>query len=67
MSDRHDEFKGKNILLERKDVSFMASKWGMSKDEYNRILGTCRQILFNKREGRPKPHLDDKVCFLFAL
>jgi len=61
MSDRHDEFKGKNILLERKDVSFMASKWGMSKDEYNRILGTCRQILFNKREGRPKPHLDDKV------
>ncbi|KAK1315644.1 hypothetical protein QJS10_CPA05g00498 [Acorus calamus] len=61
MSDPHNEFKGQNVLIERKDISTMASKYGMSVDEYCDVLGTCRQKLFNVRSRRPRPHLDDKV------
>ncbi|ONK62977.1 uncharacterized protein A4U43_C07F10120 [Asparagus officinalis] len=39
----------------------MASKVGMPLDEYSRILGECREKLFNVRSSRPRPHLDDKV------
>lgn len=61
MSDPHNEFKGKNVLIERKDIRTMASKLGMAVDEYARILGTCREKLFHVRSRRPRPHLDDKV------
>ncbi|KAF5184490.1 Spermatogenesis-associated protein [Thalictrum thalictroides] len=61
MSDPHNEFKGKNVLIERSDASSMASKLGMSQDEYFHILGLCRKKLFDARSKRPRPHLDDKV------
>lgn len=61
MSDPHNEFKGKNVLFERKDVFFRASKLGISADEYAQILGICRKKLFDARSRRPRPHLDDKV------
>lgn len=62
MSDPHDEFKGKNVLIEREDLSTLASKLGMYVDQYSDILGQCRQKLFVVRSNRPRPHLDDKVC-----
>ncbi|KAK4418176.1 Spermatogenesis-associated protein 20 [Sesamum alatum] len=61
MSDPHNEFKGKNVLIERKSTSEMASKFGMSMEEYLKILGICREKLFDVRSKRPRPHLDDKV------
>ncbi|KAG4913673.1 hypothetical protein JHK84_054129 [Glycine max] len=61
MSDPHDEFKGKNVLIERKEPSELASKYGMSIETYQEILGECRHKLFEVRSRRPKPHLDDKV------
>ncbi|KAG5055847.1 hypothetical protein JHK85_008357 [Glycine max] len=61
MSDPHDEFKGKNVLIERKEPSELASKYGMSVETYQEILGECRHKLFEVRSRRPKPHLDDKV------
>ncbi|XP_020585915.1 spermatogenesis-associated protein 20 [Phalaenopsis equestris] len=61
MSDPHNEFKGKNVLFERKDVLFKASKLGMSAYEYAQTLGICRKKLFDARYRRPRPHLDDKV------
>lgn len=61
MSDPHNEFKGKNVLIERNSASAMASKCGMPVEEYLRILGTCKQKLFDVRLNRPRPHLDDKV------
>ncbi|RYQ92172.1 hypothetical protein Ahy_B09g098340 isoform A [Arachis hypogaea] len=51
MSDPHDEFKGKNVLIERKeskDPSEITSKYSMRK-------------LFEVRSRRARPHLDDKV------
>ncbi|KAK5783853.1 hypothetical protein PVK06_038369 [Gossypium arboreum] len=61
MSDPHKEFKGKNVLIERNDSSALASKLGMSIQEYLDILGECKKKLFDVRAKRPKPHLDDKV------
>ncbi|XWS46704.1 hypothetical protein CRYUN_Cryun14cG0091000 [Craigia yunnanensis] len=61
MSDPHNEFKGKNVLIERNDSSALASKLGMPFQEYLGILGECKKKLFDVRSKRPRPHLDDKV------
>ncbi|GLT42507.1 hypothetical protein SLA2020_165020 [Shorea laevis] len=61
MSDPHNEFKGKNVLIERNDSSAMASKLSMPIEKYLEILGECRRKLFDVRCRRPRPHLDDKV------
>jgi uncharacterized protein YyaL (SSP411 family) len=67
MSDPHNEFSCKNVLIERKPASLMASKCGKSLDEYSQILGDCRQKLFDVRSKRPRPHLDDKVLFYMSV
>ncbi|XP_075509390.1 uncharacterized protein LOC142545861 [Primulina tabacum] len=61
MSDPDNEFKSRNVLIERTSTSAMASKLGMSVDEYMKIIGMCRLKLFDVRLKRPRPHLDDKV------
>ncbi|KAF3436401.1 hypothetical protein FNV43_RR23493 [Rhamnella rubrinervis] len=61
MSDPHNEFEGKNVLIERKSPSEMASKLGIPIEKYHDILGECRRKLFEVRSRRPRPHLDDKV------
>lgn len=61
MSDPHNEFEGKNVLIEREGIPEMASKLGLKVDEYAEILGACREKLFLRRTCRPRPHLDDKV------
>ncbi|KAG6417842.1 hypothetical protein SASPL_120037 [Salvia splendens] len=61
MSDPHDEFKGKNVLIEQNSTSAMASKSGKPLEEYLKILGTCRNKLYDVRSKRPKPSLDNKV------
>ena len=69
MSDPHEEFKGKNVLIERNSPSEMASKFGIRLEDYLDIIGECKRKLFEVRSRRPKPHLDDKVLplLLFAL
>lgn len=61
MSDPHNEFKGKNVLIERNSTDALASKFSMPIQEYVDVLGTCRRKLFSVRSTRPRPHLDDKV------
>ncbi|KAK9945603.1 hypothetical protein M0R45_011111 [Rubus argutus] len=61
MSDPHNEFKSKNVLIERKSHSVMSSKFSMPAEKYLDILGRSRRKLFEIRCSRPRPHLDDKV------
>ncbi|XP_038682630.1 spermatogenesis-associated protein 20 isoform X2 [Tripterygium wilfordii] len=61
LSDPHNEFSGKNVLIEKNDSSALASKLGIPIEKYLEILGECRQKLFDVRSHRPRPHLDDKV------
>jgi uncharacterized protein YyaL (SSP411 family) len=61
MSDPHQEFGGKNVLIERASLEETAQKFGMAKEALERQLAEGRKLLHAKREGRPRPHLDDKV------
>ncbi|GKC08309.1 spermatogenesis-associated protein 20 isoform X2, partial [Tanacetum coccineum] len=61
MSDPHNEFKGKNVLIERNSTNALASKLGMPVENYQEVLGASRKKLFEARSKRPRPHLDDKV------
>ncbi|KAL2634596.1 hypothetical protein R1flu_006075 [Riccia fluitans] len=61
MSDPHNEFTGKNVLIERQSLAETAEKVGHSVENVAEILGGCREELYGFRQRRPHPHLDDKV------
>ncbi|KAJ4828501.1 hypothetical protein Tsubulata_012466 [Turnera subulata] len=61
MSDPHNEFKGKNVLIELTDSEALAKKYDLPHEKYLNILGECKEKLFHVRSKRPRPHLDDKV------
>ena len=61
--DPHGELKGQNVLT-RIDCDTEAVVEGMSlKDEaqLEAVVEACCQILHQKRQSRPRPHLDDKI------
>src|SRR5437870_2031698 len=60
-SDPNDEFRGKNILIERHTIAETAQRFKKSEDEIATLLMRCREKLFAIREKRPRPHLDDKI------
>ncbi len=59
--DPQGEFTGRNLLYTAQSVEEVASATGRSADDVAAVLGRARQILFDARAGRPRPHLDDKV------
>ncbi len=60
-SDPQDEFRGKNILIERHTVAETAKHFGKTEEEIGKLLAECRAKLFSIRAKRPRPHLDDKI------
>jgi uncharacterized protein YyaL (SSP411 family) len=60
-SDPHDEFRGKNILIERHTVAETAEHFKKSQQEIDESLAQGREKLFAIRAKRPRPHLDDKI------
>src|SRR5438105_2865991 len=60
-SDPHDEFRGKNILIERHTVAETAERFKKSEQEIRDSLAKSREKLFAIRAKRPRPHLDDKI------
>jgi uncharacterized protein YyaL (SSP411 family) len=60
-SDPQDEFRGKNILIERHTVAETAQHFKKTKEEIGKSLERSRQILMSFRSKRPRPHLDDKI------
>lgn len=60
-SDPHNEFTGKNVLIDRQGLAKTAAKVAMSVDELDKELGKSREELYGHRQRRPRPHLDDKV------
>lgn len=59
--DPHNEFKGKNILIQRHTVQETAKHFNLPEEKIQEILKNSRQILYDAREKRPRPHLDDKI------
>ncbi|HEY4271426.1 MAG TPA: thioredoxin domain-containing protein [Candidatus Udaeobacter sp.] len=60
-SDPHDEFRGKNILIERHTVAETAERFKKSEQEIRELLAKSREKLFAMRAKRARPHLDDKI------
>src|SRR5437870_6521614 len=60
-SDPHDEFRGKNILIERHTIAETAKHFEKTEDEIRKSLAQSRTKLFAIRAKRPRPHLDDKI------
>src|SRR5438093_6092537 len=60
-SDPHDEFRGKNIPIERHTIAQTAEHFKKSEKEIGESLAQSRKKLFSIRAKRPRPHLDDKI------
>ena len=60
-SDPHDEFRGKNVLIERHTVAETAERFKKSEQEIRDSLAKSSEKLFAIRAKRPRPHLDDKI------
>jgi uncharacterized protein len=60
-SDPQDEFRGKNILIERHSIAESAKHFGKTEEEIGKLLVQNREKLFSIRAKRPRPHLDDKI------
>jgi uncharacterized protein YyaL (SSP411 family) len=60
-SDPQDEFRGKNILIERHTIAETAKHFRRTEEEIGKLLAQCREKLFSIRSKRPRPHLDDKI------
>ncbi len=60
-SDPQGEFKGKNILYRAHTLEEAAEFFKKPPDEISRIIAESKKKLNRRRQGRPKPHLDDKI------
>ena len=59
--DPHGEFTGQNVLYTAATVEEIAAATGRSADNIVETLARARQVLFQARAKRPRPHLDDKI------
>jgi uncharacterized protein len=59
--DPQGEFTGRNLLYTASSIEEVASASGKTADEVVAALGRIRARLFEARERRPRPHLDDKI------
>ena len=57
----HGNFEGENILHIQTPPDVFARKIGMDQQELENLLSTSRKKLFEEREKRIKPGLDDKI------
>ncbi|MGQ0568599.1 MAG: thioredoxin domain-containing protein [Armatimonadota bacterium] len=57
----HGNFEGKNILHVVYDAQVLADRRGGAAGEIEARLAAARTALFERREGRIRPGLDDKV------
>ena len=60
-SDPHGEFAELNILIRREGIAESASALGIPEAHAREMLEAARRMLFDARERRPRPHLDDKI------
>ncbi|XP_042214315.1 spermatogenesis-associated protein 20-like isoform X1 [Homarus americanus] len=59
--DPHDELKNQNVLIEHGTVEETSQEFDLSQEECEAALAKAREILYNARQKRPRPHLDDKM------
>ena len=60
-NDPHGEFRGKNILVGRTSIEETAKAFDLDVAAASARIERSRKTLFDLRERRPHPQLDDKV------
>jgi len=60
-NDPHGEFPNKNVLIVSHTIDETATHFDTTADKVEQMLETARKTLFEFREQRPRPHLDDKT------
>lgn len=60
-SDPHGELKNKNVLSVVRSLQQLEGDSGISGQELKKVLLSARGKIFQAREQRPRPHLDDKI------
>lgn len=60
-SDPFGEFIGKNILFVAKSIRETSKRFDLSDEDLLERLADAKQKLFEARNRRPRPHLDDKI------
>lgn len=60
-SDPHGELAGTNTLMRVRSNAELAEAFSFSESEVNQRLNKSLETLFEVREKRPRPHLDDKT------
>jgi uncharacterized protein len=61
LSDPQGEFTGQNILYVAQSIEDVAARTGETVDRVMTALVRARQVLFEARALRPRPHRDDKI------
>lgn len=59
--DPHDTFGNSNVLYIANDIYDTAKKFGSNPDEINNIIEKSKSVLFQARNKKNKPFLDDKI------
>ena len=59
--DPHGEFRGKNILAQRRSLAETAKQFSLTPEQANDRLLAGFTRLRELRASRPRPHLDDKI------
>ncbi|MGH9411756.1 MAG: thioredoxin domain-containing protein, partial [Vicinamibacterales bacterium] len=59
--DPQAEFAGQNLLYTAASIDDVAEATGRPPAEILAALGRARDVLFEARRSRPRPHLDDKI------
>jgi uncharacterized protein YyaL (SSP411 family) len=60
-SDPHGDLTGTNTLIRRLTDTAAAEQFKLTTGEVTKRLATARKRLFEARDKRPHPHLDDKI------
>jgi uncharacterized protein YyaL (SSP411 family) len=61
LSDPQGEFREQNILYVAQSIEDVAARAGVPVERVMTVLARARQVLFDARAERPRPHLDDKI------
>jgi hypothetical protein len=61
LADPQGEFQGENLLFIAQSIEDVAARTERDVESVMRALRRARKVLFDAREARPRPHLDDKV------
>ena len=60
-SDPRGELSGLNVLAQRREIHELHKRFNISEQTIEQVIAQCKQILFEERNKRPRPHLDDKI------